>query len=190
MAMKKVLSLLLAMMILTSAFLLVSCKKNKNEQASHEDKQNSVVSQKQIPVYQGMTITSTKSISALLYSDGKDGFDYDKDNGNHNGHFKGDHTGKDEEIDEENPYPDNNENENIEEEIKSSLNVIGSPDEIYYATPNEDIYINIHIDNPDSFEIMSFTLNGKKYSSYMFEDGSDMETIFLKYNVGSSAGIV
>lgn len=63
-------------------------------------------------------------------------------------------------------------------------------DDIYYATPNQDIYISIHIDNPDSYEILSFTLNGKKYTGYMFEEGSDMETIILKYNVGNTSGIV
>ena len=36
---------------------------------------------------------------------------------------------------------------------------------------------------------LKFTLNGKKYSSYMFEEGSDMETLVLKYNVGSESGI-
>ena len=150
------------------------------------------IGEKQIPVYQGMSITKAPQASqtAMLLGPDNDDFDYDKDNGNHNGHFKGDHTDRDEEIDEEKPFPENGENENIEEEIKSSLDVIGSPDTIYYATPGEDIYINIHIDNPDSFEIMSFTLNGKKYSSYMFEDGSDMETIVLKYNVGTASGIV
>lgn len=151
---------------------------------------------KQVPVYQGMTITKSNSvlslasyrmsgITLLSANNGNNG-----DNGNHYGHYKGDHTDRNDTIDEDNPYPDNNANENIEEEIKSSLNVVGSPDKIYYATPNEDIYINIHIDNPDSFEIMSFTLNGKKYSSYMFEEGSDMETIVLKYNVGDATGIV
>ena len=147
---------------------------------------------RQVPVYQGMSITSVQKSATLpsYNTDGKNGVDYDKDNGNHNGHFKGDHTGKDEAIDEENPYPENAENETLEEEAKSSLNVIGSAEDIYYATPNEDIYINIHISNPDSFEIMSFTLNGKKYSSYMFEEGSDMETIILKYNVGDASGIV
>ena len=151
---------------------------------------------KQVPVYQGMTITNSNfalslasyrmsGITLLSANNENNG-----DNGNHYGHYKGDHTDRNDTIDEDNPYPDNNANENIEEEIKSSLNVVGSPDEIYYATPNEDIYINIHIDNPDSFEIMSFTLNGKKYSSYMFEEGSDMETIVLKYNVGDATGIV
>jgi len=145
---------------------------------------------KQVPVYQGMTITSSSEhvISPLSYLSNKEDFDYGKDNGNHNGHFKGDHSGKNEDINKEEPFPDAD--GSIEDEIKSSLDVIGSPDTIYYAKPNEDIYINIHINNPDNFEIMSFTLNGKKYSSYMFEEGSDMETIVLKYNVGDSAGIV
>ncbi len=159
---------------------------------------NSGNGDKQVPVYQGMTITKADSAikltSASCYSSGivllSSNNGNNGDNGNHNGHYKGDHTDRNDTIDEDNPYPDNGANENIEEEIKSSLNIIGSPDEIYYATPNEDIYINIHIDNPDSFEIMSFTLNGKKYSNYMFEEGSDMETIVLKYNVGSAAGIV
>ena len=111
-------------------------------------------------------------------------------NGNHYGHYKGDHADRDDVVDNDNPYPDNSDSENIEEEIKSSLNVVGATNEIYYATQNQDVYINIHIYNPDNFEILSFTLNGKKYSSYMFEEGSDMETIVLKYNVGAASGIV
>ena len=158
--------------------------------------------EKQVPVYQGMTITKGKLVTGTghYYNDvtlfagsgnnGNGNGNNNGDNGNHNGHYKGDHEDKDEELDEENPYPDNDQNENIEEEIESSLKVIGSPDTVYYANPNQDIYINIHISNPDDFEIMSFTLNGKKYSSYMFEDGSDMETIILKYNVGNASGIV
>lgn len=59
----------------------------------------------------------------------------------------------------------------------------------YYAKKNEDIYIYVHLSNPDDFEILSFTLNGVKYSSYMFEDGSDLETLILKYNVGETEGL-
>ncbi|MBQ9760978.1 MAG: hypothetical protein IJW16_06485, partial [Clostridia bacterium] len=65
--------------------------------------------------------------------------------------------------------------EAIEEAVKDSLVVQGATEKMYYAKPNEDIYITIHIDNPDDYEILSFTLNGEKYSSYMFEQGSDME---------------
>lgn len=156
---------------------------------------------KRVPIYQGMTITNEINVRRLMASalssngndgngDGKPGFDYDKDNGNHNGHFKGDHTDNDEEIDQGNPYPDNSEDENLEQEAKNSFEVLGPSDEIYYASQNQDIYINIHINNPDNFEIMSFTLNGKKYSNYMFEDGSDMQNIILKHNVGDQRGIV
>lgn len=147
---------------------------------------------KTVPVYTGMSISSImSSAEANAYlSDGKDDFDYDKDEGNHNGHFKGDSTERDEQIDGENPFPENEPHESVEEEIKTSLEIIGSDKRMYYATPGEDIYITIHINNPDDFEIVSFTLNGKKYSDYMFEDGSDMENIILKYNVGMESGIV
>ena len=49
---------------------------------------------KTVPVYTGMSISSImSSAEANAYlSDGKDDFDYDKDEGNHNGHFKGDYT--------------------------------------------------------------------------------------------------
>lgn len=71
-----------------------------------------------------------------------------------------------------------------------SLTVEGSERDIYYATSGEDIYITVHISNPDNYEILSFTLNGKTYASYMFEPGSDMEHLILKYNVGDVEGIV
>ena len=179
---------LVVILLLVCTLALSACNSSKGDGSSVEGT-------KQVPVYQGMTITnagtSTLSLTSATYRpsgimllSANNG-----DNGNHNGHYKGDHADRSDTIDEENPYPDNATGENIEEEIKSSLHVVGSPDTIYYAEPNQDIYINIHIDNPDSFEIMSFTLNGKKYSSYMFEEGSDMETIVLKYNVGNAAGI-
>ena len=191
---KRISSLLLLVFVLSFAvFAFTSCGNKDNNEGTI------VNGDKQVPVYQGMTITksnsSTLSLTSTSYRSGgimllSANHENNGDNGNHNGHYKGDHADRNDTIDEENPYPDNNANENIEEEIKSSLSVVGSPDTIYYAEPNQDIYINIHIDNPDSFEIMSFTLNGKKYSSYMFEEGSDMETIVLKYNVGNAAGIV
>jgi len=62
-------------------------------------------------------------------------------------------------------------------------------EEQYFAFPGEDIYITVHIDNPDSFEILSFTLNGMKYTSYMFQDGSDLEHLILKVNVGELEGV-
>jgi len=61
---------------------------------------------------------------------------------------------------------------------------------LYNAKQNEDIYITVKINNPENYEILSFTLNGKKYSSYMFEDGSDMENLVLKVNVGEAVGLL
>lgn len=59
----------------------------------------------------------------------------------------------------------------------------------YYADMGENVYVHIHIKNPDKFEILSFTFNGEKYSDYMFEEGSNMETIIIKVNVGRESGI-
>ncbi len=149
---------------------------------------------KRVPIYQGMSISSDKLMASaeipMTWAGTNNGNGNNGDNGNHYGQFKGDHEGKGEEIDKDNPFPENGAGESIENEAESSIKVEGAVHEIYYAEPNQDIYIYIHIDNPDSFEIMSFTLNDKKYSSYMFEDGSDMETIILKYNVGNASGIV
>ena len=57
-----------------------------------------------------------------------------------------------------------------------------------YVQTGSDFYITVHIDNPDNFEILSFTLNGVKYSSYMFEEGSDMENLVLKCTAGDKIG--
>ena len=144
---------------------------------------------KQIPIYQGMTVSNTAqtvawaetepeaaalSYEPLAASNGarlsrlrpltllnKD------NNGNHYGNEK---------------------NPNGEAET-SSLQLEGTRP-LYYAQQNQDIYITIHFSNPDNFEILSFTLNGEKYSSYMFEEGSDMEHLILKKNVGNAEGVV
>ena len=165
--------------------------------------ENAVGDLKQIPIYQGMTITDSNSATLSLTSmnyrssgimllssnNGNNGNNSNNgDNGNHYGHYKGDCTDDEDVVDTNNPYPDNE--EQVEDEIKDSLDVIGSTKGIYYAAPNQDIYINIHISNPDKYEILSFTLNGEKYSSYMFEQGSTLETLILKVNVGNASGIV
>ncbi len=157
-----------------------------------------LIGEKEVPVYQGMSITqvattaeaaSYTSVSYELATPCGIENGNKNNNGNHNGWYKGDHSNKNDDIDEENPFPDNSENENIENEIENSLNIVGADKEIYYANVGEDIYINIYISNPDDFEIQSFTLNGTKYANYMFEKGSTMETIILKYNVGLESGV-
>lgn len=77
----------------------------------------------------------------------------------------------------------------VEKTVKDSLKVQGAEKKIYYVDVFEPIYVTVHIENPDAFEIQSFTLNGKKYSSYMFEKGSDLENLILKIDGVSEGGI-
>lgn len=139
------------------------------------------VGEKQVPVYKGMTISrSFATSSAATAAD---------DNGNHYGHFKGDHDNRNDEVDQNKPFEDPNA-PSIENKANSTLDVVGSAESIYYADKNQNVFITIKLSNPDSYEILSFTLNGKKYSNYMFENGSDMENLVLKVNMGDVGGIV
>ena len=165
-----ILAILTMTVILTCIF--AACDKTNVDDEKHT---------KQVPVYKGMTISdSFAGTSATVASD---------DNGNHYGHFKGDHNDRDDEVDQNKPFEDPNA-PSIENKANSTLDVVGAAESIYYADKNQDIFITIRLSNPDSYEILSFTLNGKKYSNYMFEEGSDMENLVLKVNVGDVGGIV
>jgi len=179
--MKKISAIIITMLMLVGIiFTMSSCGDDGNE--SNDGKQ--------IPVYTGMSISSAEVNLTSYNGNGNNGNGNNGNNGNHYGHYKGDYDGKNEDVDEEDPFPENSADENIEKELESSLNVVGAAQDIYYAQPNEKIFITIHIDNPDNFEIISFTLNGQKYTNYMFEDGSDMENIILEYDVGNAHGVV
>lgn len=58
----------------------------------------------------------------------------------------------------------------------------------YYVEAGEWFYLNIFLSNPDSYEIQSFTLNGVKYASYMFETGSTLEKIVLHLQAPEQPG--
>ena len=124
-----------------------------------------LIDTKQIPVYEGMTVsseapTSPVADSSLLYSLASELFGVKETP----------------ELIETKPLSDT-----LSERFGTAT---GKYD--YYANKHEDVYITVHIDNPDGFEILSFTLNGVKYSSYMFEAGSDLENLVLKVNVGDA----
>ncbi len=80
-------------------------------------------------------------------------------------------------------------NKPTKDKVKDYFDV-NPTDGLYYARPGEDIYITVNFNNPEKYDILSFTLNGEKYTSYMFEEGSDMENIVLKVNVGDASGKV
>lgn len=129
---------------------------------------------KQVPIYQGMTVSHEAAASiqypfpgeAQYLSVGSPSF------------FQDNKKDKEEKKKEK----------ELESAARDTLEVKGA-DSMYYAKPGEDVYVTVHISNPDDFEILSFTLNGKKYSSYMFEAGSDMEHIIIKVSVGEASGI-
>lgn len=141
---------------------------------------------KKVPVYRGMTVSGTNEFltgsftQSAVYQVGPH-HNHDK------GHVDGDYNKKPEEIDQKDPFGNKNP---VENGIGSSLVVEGAAKELYYANAGEDIFITVHIDNPDKFEILSFTLNGYKYANNMFEYGSDLENLILKVNVGDVEGIV
>ena len=126
---------------------------------------------KQVPIYIGMSVSTTSPITQVKAPTER-GYSYDDLLAKKPG--------------EEATPP----KKPVEDIAKSVFTVTGTDKDMYYAEPGQDIYITLHINNPDNFVILSFTLNGKVYSSYMFEEGSDMENIVLKYNVGNVEGIV
>ena len=144
------------------------------------------VGEKQVPVYKGMTISRSFATSSTATASDDVG---NTDLQSEQGRVEGDYENRDDDFDQNKPFEDPNA-PSIENKANSTLDVVGSAESIYYADKNQDIFITIRLSNPDSYEILSFTLNGKKYSNYMFESGSDMENLVLKVNVGDVGGIV
>lgn len=58
----------------------------------------------------------------------------------------------------------------------------------YYFDPDSNVIITIDLDNKEQFEILSITINGYKYNSYEFLDGSNGTNIYLKYNLPAESG--
>ena len=75
------------------------------------------------------------------------------------------------------------------DDIEDAFGVITTDEVEYYVLPNSTLYININVYNPDQFEILSFSLNGKKYQSYEFEDGSNSELLILEVQIDDLPGI-
>lgn len=129
-----------------------------------------IVAEKSVPVYEGMTVSDTSGSDA-------------------DGAVAAMHIGN-RLMKPSVVKPGMNGNKPIGDAIKDSIEIVGGAEDIYYADKNSEIYITVHINNPDAFEILSFTLNGKKYTSYMFEENSDLENLVLKINTGDAQGIV
>lgn len=78
---------------------------------------------------------------------------------------------------------------NMTEDIENQIGVVVDDRIICYADPGEEIIITVQIENPKFFEILSFTLNGRLYQSYEFQDGSDSTQIKVKFTTQETSGI-
>ena len=150
---------------------------------------------RQIPIYQGMTVSTEAPTTNVSPSASRSGILnlsalqnktagtllLDNSNGNN-----GNHYGNDKDSSSSVPEDSTTPEDSTPLEDSTTPEVFGGT---YYALKNEDIYIHVHLSNPDDFEILSFTLNGVKYSSNMFEYGSNLELLILKYNVGDVKGL-
>ncbi|MBE6694468.1 MAG: hypothetical protein E7589_06870 [Ruminococcaceae bacterium] len=132
---------------------------------------------RQVPVYQGMTVSPAPIVEEEDSLRGNVGFTYLSSTEKDTGRGKREQHGK--------------ESESATATDTATETDIGIKDynKTYYAKPGEDVLITVHFDNPEKKEIISFTLNGEKYSSYIFEEGSDMEHLILKVKVGEKPGV-
>lgn len=83
---------------------------------------------------------------------------------------------------------DNNFKDQIDD-IQNQIGVVVDDKIVCYATPNEEIVITVQIDNPKSFEILSFTLNGRLYQSYEFVTGSNPTQIKVNFTCQEQSGL-
>ena len=135
--------------------------------------------EKQVPVYRGMGFGNSGA-SSLQSAQDSVGIAVPLNSTTRYGEYSGDYVGGNPLID------DDAQLSQLKEALRRKFLGIGS-NGIYISPeqPNiEDVVslncLYIYIDNPDNFEIVSFTLNGEECSSDMFEDGSSMQKILIK----------
>lgn len=88
---------------------------------------------------------------------------------------------------EENPFGEGK--KTIEEKINEEIDVGEQITIDYTADVNEYIYAITKIKNSSGKAISSITINGQRYTSNLFEDGSTKEKLILKLNVGNQSQI-
>lgn len=75
------------------------------------------------------------------------------------------------------------------DEIESSIGVETLDGISYYTETSERIIITVKLDNPEFFEILSFTLNGRLYQTFEFVEGSNSEQLLIYFDVQDLPGI-
>lgn len=162
--MKKLLACILIILSLT--LLISACGSNLD---SEKKTTKNPDTNKTVPVYTGMTVSNKSplqeaSLNSIAFLSAQHG------------------------IDQNDPFGKGAKNTDFEKAIEKELPTVEAVKDEYFSKKNEDIYILIHITNPSQYEILSFTINGKKFANHMFEEGSTLELLILKYNVGDVIG--
>ncbi len=131
-----------------------------------------------VPVYQGMTIRTDDASLAEAGEQTSDFSVYER--------------AKNELLFAKSNTSTNEYEHELEQDIEDIVDIdIMTDDEVkYYVQPGETYIIEIHISNPQNYEIQSFTLNGKKYANYMFKEGSTMELLLLEVTAPMTPGYV
>lgn len=77
----------------------------------------------------------------------------------------------------------------IKDAIDDFLDVITTERVEYYAKKGEKFNIVVHLYNPTEYEILSFTLNERKYQSYEFKEGSNSTELIIEVDAGMKPGL-
>lgn len=90
-------------------------------------------------------------------------------------------------INDENPFGSNK--KTLEEKLQEEID-IGEQFPVHYnAQLNESVLAIVTIDNPSNKVIASITINGSRYTSNSFENGSNKEKVIIKLSVGNKIEI-
>ena len=76
----------------------------------------------------------------------------------------------------------------IEDEVLPGIDVIETEGVEFFAKKGEKYLVTVHLYNPASYEILSFTLNGKKYQSFEFKEGSNSTELIIEQEAPMSSG--
>ncbi len=87
-------------------------------------------------------------------------------------------------------FSNSSEKSDIEDVVNDYIDVITTEQVEYYAKKGEKFNVVVHIYNPSFYEILSFTLNGRKYQSFEFKDGSNSTKLIIEVDAGMTPGIV
>lgn len=71
-----------------------------------------------------------------------------------------------------------------------NFDIIETPGVNYFVHKNDTYLLEIHLLNPKSYEILSFSLNGEKYQSYQFKEGSTSTLLIIELKAPNISGIV